>query len=180
MDEDDRDDPTTLRVVGMFVAVCLALLVVVLLWASRARAEELRSIDDASLAYCAIYSREAVRIDLMHTIPVRANEVSDKYITDLAVQVFKQCVSILPTLLPLPEAHRNLDSWVNDMRYLIVQRDGVVAVAGTEPATLGNEEWAAQCAAEYRTWNPDDGTVVRNGSPERVRCPCGGEVQCER
>ena len=127
-----------------------------------------------SVAYCAIYSREAVRIDLMHTIPVRPQDVSDSYIEALAVQVFNQCVSILPTLLPLPEAHRNLDTWVNDMRYLITQR------AGTVPAAAAPDEgdWASACAAEYRSWDPASGTVVRHGSPERVPCPCGKEVEC--
>jgi hypothetical protein len=114
----------------------------------------------------------------MHTIPVKPDEVSDKYIVDLAVQVFKACTSVLPTLLPLPEDHRQLSTWVNDMRYLITQRDVAIATAGTEPATVGEDDWAAQCAAEYRSWNPEDGTVVRRGSPTPVRCPCGREVVC--
>lgn len=56
-------------------------------------------------------------------------------------------------------------------------------ISGTVPATdrviaVSNEQWEAACAAEYRTWDPDTKTVVRRGSPERVRCPCGEEVQC--
>lgn len=128
------------------------------------------------VAYCALYAREAVRIDLIHTIPVKPEDVNDAYITHLAVQVFKDCVSVLPTLLPLPEAHRNLDTWVGDMRYLIMQRVGT-APATAEPIAA-DEAWRQQCAATYRSWDEETGTVVRRGSHERVRCPCGDGVDC--
>jgi hypothetical protein len=127
------------------------------------------------VAYCSLYARESTRVDLMHTIPVKPENVSDEYIKALAVQVFKECVSVLPALLPLPEQHRGLDTWISDMRYLLVQR------AGTVPATAAipdDDLWRQQCEAQYRTWDPDTGTVVRAGSPDRVKCPCGGEVDC--
>jgi len=137
---------------------------------------------DAGVAYCAVFAREAVRIDLMHTIPVSPQDVSNDYIEALAVQVFKQCVSVLPTLLPLPEKHRNLGSWIGDMRYMLEQR---IEGAGTAPAAdrpqasiASDEAWRQQCAATYRSWDEETGTVVRRGSHERVRCPCGDGVDC--
>jgi hypothetical protein len=141
-----------------------------MLLAVAARAEQLTA-SPVHLAFCALYSRESVRIDLMHSRPV--GTVTDKYIESLAVQVFHQCMSILPTLLPLPEAHRNLDTWVADMRTLLVSR------AGTEPAMGGDDEWRDQCQRQYRTWDEATGTVIRAGSPARVRCPCGEGVTCE-
>jgi hypothetical protein len=44
---------------------------------------------------------------------------------------------------------------------------------GTEPATAatGDAAWREACRSQYLTWNEADGTVVRRGSPEPVRCP---------
>ena len=128
------------------------------------------------VAYCALYAREAARIDIMHTAPVSAS-VTDAYIEALAVKLFEECVSVVPALLPLPEEHRNLGSWVKDMQRLLISRSGIEP-AGDAPVGV-DDSWRASCAAEYRTWDPDTETVVRAGSPERVRCPCGEEVQCD-
>jgi hypothetical protein len=128
---------------------------------------------EAGFAYCAIWTREAVRIDLLHTIPVKPDEVTDSYIESLAVQVFRECVSVLPALLPLPEQHRSLKTWVGDMRFMVSQRDRTASVAGTVPASAAPDDdaWREACRSEYRTWDEADGTVIRNGNPERVRCP---------
>lgn len=74
-------------------------------------------------------------------------------------KAYGDCIRVLPTRLPMPEA------------------------PGTVPATdrppePGDEAWRAQCRAEYRTWDEETGTVIRRGSPERVKCPCGAEVDC--
>lgn len=61
---------------------------------------------------------------------------------------YADCVSILPTRLE------------------IRPRPGTVPAIA---APIG--DWEAACDAEYRTWDASDGTVVRRGSPERVRCP---------
>jgi len=58
---------------------------------------------------------------------------------------YDECISVLPMRLPMPEP------------------------AGTVPAT--GTTWAEACAAKYKTWDASDGTVVRRGSPERVKCP---------
>ena len=160
--------------IGLWAIILVLIGAVVLFFVvmlSHARAET----PSPGVAYCSLYARESTRVDLMHTIPVKPENVSDEYIKALAVQVFKECVSVLPTLLPLPELHRDLDTWISDMRYLLVQR------AGTVPATAAipdDDLWRQQCEAQYRTWDPDTGTVVRAGSPDRVKCPCGGEVDC--
>lgn len=173
MNDSPEPEPNlALWLIGMVAVGAILLLLAALM--SFARAEEPVT---PSVAYCALYSREAVRIDLMHTIPVSPGDVTDSYIEALAVRVFQDCVSILPTLLPLPEAHRNLDSWIIDMRYLIMQRVGT-APATAEPIA-GDEEWRRQCAATYRTWDEETGTVIRRGSHERTECPCGKGVTCD-
>jgi hypothetical protein len=154
---------TTIVVFGAFV-----LLIVVLL---QAKAETVQA-SPVHLAYCSLFARESVRIDIMHSRPIGPT-VTDEYIEGLAVEVFKQCMSVLPTLLPLPEAHRNLGTWVEDMRTLLISR------AGTEPAMAGDAEWREQCERQYFTWDEATGTVIRAGNPARVKCPCGQEVQCE-
>ena len=120
-----------------------------------------------------MYAREATRIDIMHTAPVTAS-VTDAYIEALALKVFEECVSILPALLPLPEGHRDLDSWVKDMQRMLISRSGTEP-AGDAPERAegdeGDEQWRAACAAAYLTWDADTETVIRNGNPERVRCP---------
>jgi hypothetical protein len=153
---------TTVMAVLLGVIILLALLL-----------ESEAQASDASLAFCSLYARESARIELMHAIPVSPQTITDDYIEALAVKTFKECLSVLPTLLPLPEAHRNLTTWVADMKTLLVSR------AGTEPAMAGDAEWREACARTYRTWNEDTGMVIRKGSPEPVRCPCGTEVVCE-
>jgi hypothetical protein len=45
------------------------------------------------------------------------------------------------------------------------------AAADPTPSSHGDAAWREACAEQYRTWSEADGTVVRNGKPERVRCP---------
>lgn len=137
-------------------------------------AEELIA-SPTQLAYCAIYSREAARIDIMHTRPVDMAMAGPTYPEDLAFAIYKQCVSILPTLLPLPEEHRNLASWNADLVEWIGSQQGTAPALSSPAAPPG---WAEQCAAEYVSWDAATGTVIRRGSPERVPCPCGKEVDC--
>jgi hypothetical protein len=101
----------------------------------------------------------------------------------MAKKAYGQCLAILPTLMPLQE-QGGLEQWLADIRDLIILRSGTEpASEAPEPAqtpassALTDEEWRAQCEAEYVSWNPDTGTVVRRGLGE-VRCPCGGEVDC--
>jgi hypothetical protein len=140
--------------------------------------EELSEIKVESAAYCALFSREMVRIDIMHGPSLTADT---DYILARAKEHYAACLAILPTLLPLPE-EGSLKSWLADTRdLLILIGREKFADAGTEPAkeNPSDAEWRAQCAREYATWNEADGTVVRKGNPEPVRCPCGGEVICE-
>jgi len=70
---------------------------------------------------------------------------------------FMECISVLPARLPYS-----------------TEPQGTVP-AGVDP---NEETWRAECRAEYRSWDEATGTVVRRGSSERVRCPCGSEVTC--
>jgi hypothetical protein len=159
--------------IGLWATVLVIILAIGIMFAAlliTAKAETVQA-SPVHLAYCSLFARESVRIDLMHSRPIGPT-VTDEYIEGLAVEVFKQCMSILPTLLPLPEAHRNLTTWTADMKTLLVSR------AGTEPAMSGDAEWRAQCERQYRTWDEATGTVIRTGNPARVKCPCGEEVDC--
>lgn len=148
-----------------------------------AKSEELSEIPLPNAAYCALYAREAVRIDIMHTLPVSRDEANSQYPRELARKVFAQCLTVVPALLPLPEEHRQLDTWAADMATMIEAR---LMTLGAAPATdapaveetSDEEAWRFQCRAEYRSWDEETGTVVRRGSSERVKCPCGSTVQC--
>jgi hypothetical protein len=63
-------------------------------------------------------------------------------------EAYGDCIRILPTRLPMP------------------------AELGSVPAAdRPASGWSEACAAEYRTWDAETGTVVRRGSPDRVECP---------
>jgi hypothetical protein len=177
---DDMSDPRSSRGqakpadIGLWATVFVVVGAIVILFVvliNTARSETVQA-SPVHLAYCSLFARESVRIDIMHSRPIGPT-VTDEYIEGLAVEVFKQCMSVLPTLLPLPEAHRNLGTWVEDMRTLLISR------AGTEPAMSGDAEWREACSRTYRTWNEETGTVIRRGNPDPVRCPCGKDVVCE-
>jgi len=162
----------SLGIAGGF-ALCLAL-------STCAKAEELSEIGTKAAAYCALYSRESIRIQVMH--PTKSITADTDVILELAKKEYAECLSILPNYLPLPAEIGSLKSWLADMRDLIILRNSKegVAPAADKPEgdTPDEEEWRAQCRAEYSTWEEETGTVVRRGNPERVRCPCGGEVTC--
>lgn len=84
-----------------------------------------------------------------------SNIAKDDYI-NVITRAYGECISVLPFLLEIPKE------------------------PGTVPATENpkEEEWRRQCRAEYNTWDEETGTVIRRGNPERVRCPCMGEVVC--
>jgi hypothetical protein len=145
-------------------------------------AEELSEISVKNASYCALYSREAIFIDMMHgTEPVTADT---DYILARAKVAYGECLSVLPTLLALPADTGSLKSWLADIRDLTILRSGTKPAAekaakASTPAGLVDEvEWRRQCRAEYNTWDEETGTVIRRGNPERVKCPCGGEVVC--
>jgi hypothetical protein len=74
--------------------------------------------------------------------------------------------------LPLPDlpaAHA--DQWASMVSLYAIGRQGTAPAAADPTPGRGSPEWRAACAAEYRTWDEADGTVIRRGSPERVRCP---------
>lgn len=142
-----------------------------LLASGEGRAEDLSEISVKSASYCALYSREMVFIEMMHGREVVTADTD--YILDLAKRHYADCLAVLPALLPLPPEGA-LKVWLADVRDLLVLTGSAkVADVGTAPATEdpGDAAWREACAAEYRTWNEADGTVVRNGNPERVRCP---------
>ena len=72
-------------------------------------------------------------------------------------KAYGDCIRVLPTRLPMPEEPGTVpagDRLKNENK-----------PGNSDPA------WEEACAAEYVSWEPETGTVVRRGSPERVKCP---------
>lgn len=182
--------PTNIWIVFVLILSIAVVLFAVLMWATTARATTYLATEKDKYL-CSLYAREQARIDIMHTLPITPFEAQGKYPITLTVRIFQQCISVLPMLLPLTPEHQNLDSWHTDMQTMIqwrLDQLGVRPAAGRgptpvksseSPEVVDDEEWRRQCAAEYNSWNPDTGTVVRKGNPEPVRCPCGTDVVCE-
>jgi hypothetical protein len=153
------------------------------------RAEE----DRERTILCAMLSRELVRVEIEtgNTYsPVLVSEVLNyeeradaslkeitaqdalkRYTTHL--QLCEVMIDISPSL-PKVEAATN-EAWARSVVSLASRFDGIAPATGRP---LGTDAWREACSAEYRTWDPETETVVRKGSPERVRCPCGEEVDC--
>jgi hypothetical protein len=151
----------------------------VLALAGQANAEQYTEIDPINAAYCALYAREMVFIDMFEEDG--GLTADSDVIKNAAVAYYAECVSILPALMALPKEKANFNQWVANTRDLIfILAKERVKDVGTTPATdkPEDEEWRRQCRAEYNTWDESTGTVIRRGSPERVKCPCGGEVIC--
>jgi len=177
--DDQAERKETVWVVSVLVVLLVVLLVVILTWSSKAQAEKFSEISAVNASYCALYARQMVFIDAMHG-DGKLTADSD-VIKNAALAHYVDCISILPTLLPLPSDLGGYDRWVVDIRDLVFLRakEKVVTI-GTVPATAKptDEEWRRQCRAEYASWNEEDGTVIRRGNPTPVRCPCMAEVQC--
>jgi hypothetical protein len=76
-------------------------------------------------------------------------------------------------VLPLPDLPpAQTVNWAHRVALDAVGRQGTEpAAADPTPSSHGDAAWREACRAEYRSFDPDDGTVVRRGSPARVRCP---------
>jgi hypothetical protein len=85
---------------------------------------------------------------------------------------------------PQLEGDNSDEAWSLSVYQILIQKaqayaDGVGVEPATEkPVAKGDDQWKEQCRVEYKTWDENTGTVVRRGSSERVRCPCGADVQC--
>jgi len=74
-------------------------------------------------------------------------------------------------VLPLPDLPpAQTVNWANRIAMEAVGRQGTEPAAA-DPTPDGDAAWREACRSQYRTFNPDDGTVVRRGSPDRVKCP---------
>jgi hypothetical protein len=160
-------------VIAIIISSLITFFVVMLLIRPAKSQEQLSEIDENLAAYCSLYSREVVFIRVMH--PTTHLTADTDYILDMAKREYGECLSVLPTLLPLPGEFGSLKSWLADIRDLVILR------AGTKPANdppepvstklVDDVKWRNACANEYRTWDEETGTVIRNGNPDRVRCP---------
>ena len=160
-----------MRRCGLTVAFVLGL-------TAQANAEQYSEISAVNASYCALFARQMVFMEIFQDGKLTAD--SD-VIRSAAVAHYSDCVSILPTLMPLPPDLGAFDQWVADVRDLVFMMAKEKAGSiGTVPATenTADEEWRRACRGEYNTWDEQTGTVIRRGNPERVRCPCGTEVVC--
>jgi len=175
-----------------FILVAAIVLIAVLIFAGPTKSEEYSEINPKLAAYCSIYARESVFIQVMH--PTTSITADTDVILAMAKKEYGECLSVLPTLLPLPAELGGFEQWLADIRDLLILKTGRKPAAERPlPTTtsferfkptpvsatgLDDATWRAQCAAEYRTWNPDTGTVIRGNGIGEVPCPCGKEVKC--
>lgn len=146
--------------------------------------------------YCVLWSRDVAELEVRtgaqlnlifegdRLVFLQRDDVdlktADGNLVELRAQSqFRTCMA-LPEYdaLPLPDLPpAQTTNWAHRVALQSVGRQGTEPAGDdTEPnrpikSDGGSPEWAKACSIEYRTWNPDDGTVLRRGSPERVRCP---------
>jgi len=130
--------------------------------------------------YCDLWAREQTRIDV-----TTATDFTTLTSTQLMIQQYKAknlliCRSM--EMKPMLEGSSSDEAWSLDMYQILIQKaQTAVEAQGTEPASDSpkeGEDWENQCRANYRSFDPSDGTVVRRGNSERVRCPCGDTIDC--
>lgn len=167
----------------LLIAIGIALFVLI-------RCTEVHAADQS---YCALWARERVRIELMSTEDIDTRLADVDRIQDMAMRSYHHCLLQETEYLKLPQVPATFSAvWAENMRALIIDRAGTT-IATTplttdgQPLTSGSPRggtgagspaWRAACEKEYRTWDPETGTVIRRGSPKRVPCPCGEEVNC--
>lgn len=150
------------RVAWLVLALCGLVLVVLLGLALVARAED--------VGYCIYWSREATRIDYQHeTAEVTAEAIERQ----VRARYYWCGLQETGQRLPLPGRPEEASTaeWASFLAAAFAARQAARQDLGTAPADVGPPEWVEACDAEYRTFDRSDGTVVRRGSPERVRCP---------
>lgn len=186
MREEDEDDPyrglaqhAHLAWIFFLIAMLFVLLVATLFWTGRARA--------ASDGYCQLWARAVTEIEvrtgqqfslifLDAELAFTATKdvdiaTADAYLIEMRLAGHRHSCAAVPEYdsLPLPDVpFVRVANWAANMALLAVGRQGTVP-ATEKPAVSSG--WAEACAAEYRTFDPDDQTVIRRGSPDRVKCP---------
>jgi hypothetical protein len=175
-----HNDSKTERAAWFLLAffLMLAVLLAAAILTRPVRAEELSEIPAKLAAYCSLYSREMVLIQILH--PTESIVADTDVILELAKKEYGDCLAVLPTLLPLPAELGSLKSWLADMRDLLIERSGRKPATDPPPdppeaaidPPVGEAAWRQACAAKYRTWNPADETVIRPESKGgQQRCP---------
>jgi hypothetical protein len=148
-------------------------------------------LNAASEGYCSLWSRDVaeleVRIGAQLNLTFAGNDLvySQKDDPDIAVadanlveiranDHYRTCLMLTEfDALPLPDVPAaQTPNWAARVASYAIGRQGTEpAAADPTPKEGGTAEWRAACAEQYRTWNEADGTVVRRGSPEPVKCP---------
>lgn len=150
----------------------------------------------AGSLYCNLWAREVVRVEAqtgsLFDMEIRDSEAagvvfyqtSDPAMAEATPELLiaraashqRDCKFLVEfETLPLPlNPHAQNDGWAKAVASLTLSRQGIMPAG----ENIGDNEWRAACEAEYVSWDPETETVIRKGSPERVRCPCGSEVQC--
>lgn len=136
----------------------------------------LNAVRAAEPAYCALWAREQTRIDFIAAIDNPRDAGDSLSATPEAIEGrlgrnYSLCrVMEVRPLLEGGDAMKTV-AWVASMHQLLRGRfagQGTVP-AGDRPTPDG---WAAACAAEWRSFDPEDGTVIRPRSKGgKVRCP---------
>lgn len=147
----------------------LIMVVLIVIAADKARADDFR---------CALFAREQVRVDL--GLDVDSSTLTRDAIRTRVRTLFNVCMVLAPSFSMLEGgAAMREEAWLDDMERILLARSAEeaarIAKLGTVPATdrpAGPEGWAEACDRMWRSFNPEDGTVVRPRSKGgKQRCP---------
>lgn len=170
-----------------FAWMLFALAAVILILILAGAIVQAKERDPDRTILCAMLSRELVRVEIesgttydpvlvaeaLHyqarpdpaLRSITPAEALKRYTTHM--QLCEVMIDIVPSL-PSVEASGN-DAWARSMATLATRFDGTTPATDAPPQAEG---WAEACAAEWRTFDPSDGTVVRPASKGgKQRCP---------
>jgi hypothetical protein len=129
---------------------------------------------------CALWAQDQTFMDYIYTKDVDMLTADQGQIALRLNDRFVECM-VTGTYMKLDVDGSATDKFVAAIHETLLAKfakEGTLPASEDPSPTLGTDAWKAQCAAEYNSWDEETGTVVRYGSPKRVPCPCGGEVQC--
>lgn len=136
----------------------------------------------ADWRFCTVWSREYVRIAIEVSDDPDVQTADTGLIKFLLSRAYSKCLLIeadYVDLLETPESSE--DAWARAVETLVIAKAGTMPAVG--PSTKAQEpkkaavdpEWIRKCQRDYRSFNREDGTVIKRG--ERRRTPCRHKPQ---
>ena len=115
---------------------------------------------------CTLWARETTRINLVASEDPTIVNATYATIREMEQRAYSACLLYETERPVMPDVPaRSSEEWAMSMLRLVQTPQGTVP-AGDD------DEWADACAAEWRSFNPEDGTVIRPRSKGgHQRCP---------